>query len=140
MKRHGHWLASLTLVAALGCSGNTDIAGPSESGDRAMDSHTRYAPPPCRGNRPLAVACEQLATTLQFPNTVFTSATSVSAGALAYAGQSIPAHCLVTGRMYDRIGADVCRSIGTSATSIRATADSMELSFRRSVPAAAAAP
>lgn len=106
MKRHGHWLAGLTLVAALGCSGNTDIAGPSESGERVMDSHTRYAPPPNRANRPLVVACEQLATTLQFPNTVFTSATSVAAGTLIHAGQSIPAHCLVAGSMYNRIGAD----------------------------------
>jgi hypothetical protein len=106
MNRRGQWLASLMIVAAAGCSSNSDIAGPGQSEDRAIPSHTQCASPPGRGNRPLAVACELLATTLQFPNTVFTSAISVPAGALTYAGQDIPAHCQLTGSMDSRIGAD----------------------------------
>lgn len=106
MKRHGDWLTGLTLVAALGCGSNTDSAGASESEEHALAPHTQCGLPPGRGNRPLAVPCEQLATTLQFPNTVFASATSVPAGALTYAGQSIPAHCQVTGSMFNRIGSD----------------------------------
>lgn len=46
--------------------------------------------------------CEQLAASLAYPDTVFTSSTSVPAGALTLAGQSIPAHCLLTGKMSQR--------------------------------------
>jgi len=46
--------------------------------------------------------CEQLAVSLAYPDTAFTSATSVPAGALTLAGQPIPAHCLLTGKMSER--------------------------------------
>jgi hypothetical protein len=48
--------------------------------------------------------CDELAAALQYPNTVFTSSTSVPAGTLTLAGQPIPAHCLVTGKMHQRVG------------------------------------
>ncbi len=49
--------------------------------------------------------CEQLALELQYPSTVFTSATSIPEGALTLAGQAIPAHCLLTGKMNERVSA-----------------------------------
>jgi pimeloyl-ACP methyl ester carboxylesterase len=54
--------------------------------------------------RPLAVECEQLVASLALPNTVFSSATSVAEGALQQGGQPIPAHCLLVGRMFERVG------------------------------------
>jgi feruloyl esterase len=46
--------------------------------------------------------CGELSS-LQYPDTVFTSVTSVPEGALPQPGQTIPAHCLVTGRMFERV-------------------------------------
>lgn len=51
---------------------------------------------------PLRQACEKLAASLSAPNTVFTSSTSVAAGVLKVAGKDIPAHCLLTGKMFER--------------------------------------
>lgn len=55
-------------------------------------------------SRPLAVECNQLLASLAYPNTVFTSATSVAAGALQQGGQPIAAHCLLVGKMFERVG------------------------------------
>jgi feruloyl esterase len=50
-------------------------------------------------------SCAGLATSLSLPNTTITSATPVAAGALTVAGtDTIPAHCLVSGEMFKRIG------------------------------------
>lgn len=38
-------------------------------------------------------------------NTTITAATSVPTGSLTVAGQAVPEHCLVTGRMFDRVSA-----------------------------------
>jgi len=51
----------------------------------------------------LAVPCEQLATVLHFPDTIFTSSTGVAAGELTLAGQAIAAHCLLVGQMHQRV-------------------------------------
>jgi feruloyl esterase len=51
---------------------------------------------------PLRHPCEALAGLLSAPNTAFTSSISVPAGALKLAGQDIPAHCQLTGRMFQR--------------------------------------
>lgn len=53
--------------------------------------------------RPLQVSCDALLTALQYPNTVFTSATPVAAGELVQPGQTLPAHCLLTGNMFERV-------------------------------------
>lgn len=53
----------------------------------------------------LAVQCEQLSSSLQFRNTEFTSATSVAGGELKLAGKDIAAHCLLRGKMYERVSA-----------------------------------
>jgi feruloyl esterase len=48
-------------------------------------------------------SCATLSASLSLPDTVFTSATSVPAGALTLAGQNIAAHCLLTGKMFERV-------------------------------------
>jgi feruloyl esterase len=53
---------------------------------------------------PLQVPCGTLATALSAANTVFSSSTSVAAGELRLAGKDIPAHCVLTGRMFERVG------------------------------------
>ena len=52
---------------------------------------------------PLQQPCASLATTLRFANTAFTSSTAVAAGALMQAGQPVAAHCLLTGKMFERV-------------------------------------
>lgn len=51
---------------------------------------------------PLLASCESLAA-MALPNTTITSSTSVAAGTLTLAGQSIAAHCRVLGRMFERV-------------------------------------
>jgi hypothetical protein len=51
----------------------------------------------------LVLPCEELAASLHFPNTVFTSSSSVAAGDLELAGQDIAAHCLLLGKMHERV-------------------------------------
>ena len=50
------------------------------------------------------LACTDLVTKINFPNTTITAATQVTAGTLTVAGQPVPEHCRVTGRMFDRVG------------------------------------
>lgn len=53
----------------------------------------------------LAGACGELPGKLGLlANTTITAAASIPAGSLTIAGQAVPEHCLVTGRMFDRIG------------------------------------
>lgn len=66
-------------------------------------------PPPSRAATPatLTGTCASLATRLaSLSNTTITATTEVAAGALSVAGQSVAAHCLVTGSMYPRTGID----------------------------------
>jgi len=50
-------------------------------------------------------SCTDLATRLSFANTTFTAANAVAAGTLTVAGTPVPAHCLVTGKMFQRVSA-----------------------------------
>ena len=52
---------------------------------------------------PLKRDCASLASTLAYPDTAFTSSAPVAAGALQLAGQAIPAHCLLQGKMLERV-------------------------------------
>ena len=52
---------------------------------------------------PLRHPCETLAASLSAPNTAFTSSTSVAAGTLKLAGHDIGAHCLLVGKMFERV-------------------------------------
>lgn len=49
--------------------------------------------------------CQALMTTLNLPDTRFTASTVVNAGTLMQAGQPLPAHCLLQGRMFERTSA-----------------------------------
>lgn len=49
------------------------------------------------------IDCNTLAATLSYPDTVFTSSSSVADGALTLAGQPIPAHCRLLGKMHERV-------------------------------------
>jgi feruloyl esterase len=49
--------------------------------------------------------CADLATKASFANTTITAATSIAAGSLTVAGTPVPAHCQVTGSMYQRVSA-----------------------------------
>ncbi len=102
MKRHAYWLEGTMVLAMLGCgssadTGKSDPLQESTAGSALQsDSRATYG-------RPLALQCDQLAASLRYPNTVFSSSASVAAGALKQAGRDIPAHCLLTGQMFERI-------------------------------------
>jgi hypothetical protein len=49
------------------------------------------------------VSCSDLTTKLTFANTTFTAASAVAAGGLKVGGNAIPSHCVVTGKMFDRV-------------------------------------
>ena len=51
----------------------------------------------------LVGSCEALVGQLVLANTTITASTTVPAGTLALAGQPVPAHCRVTGRMFERV-------------------------------------
>lgn len=54
----------------------------------------------------LSGSCEALAAKLAgLPNTTITGTTTVAAGTLKLAGQDIPEHCRVTGKMFERVSA-----------------------------------
>lgn len=48
-------------------------------------------------------SCVDLATRIAFPNTTITAANSVPTGTLTVAGNAVPAHCQVQGKMYERV-------------------------------------
>src|SRR5262249_43531640 len=90
----------VTLVVALyGCGGgpeSTDVALGVDNAEHA-DGHRD----PGGG---LRQSCETLASALAIANTTFTSSSSVAAGTLTQAGQSVGAHCLLVGKMFERGG------------------------------------
>ena len=49
-------------------------------------------------------SCTDLTTRLVFANTTFTAANAIAAGTLTVGGTPVPAHCQVTGRMFQRVG------------------------------------
>ncbi len=73
---------------------------PGRADDREERGHGHHGRPVTGG--PLRQPCGTLAAALSSPNTVFTSSTSVAAGVLSIAGKPIPAHCRLTGRMFER--------------------------------------
>ncbi len=74
-----------------------------QQGSALADPERRHNPHHAVSGGPLLVACENLAATTTLPNTIITSSTSVPAGRLTLAGQSIAAHCRVLGKMFERI-------------------------------------
>jgi len=53
---------------------------------------------------PLRGDCAALAPTLSFADAHFVSSALVAAGTLSYGGKPVAAHCVVSGRMFERIG------------------------------------
>src|SRR5512140_2843299 len=85
-------LASAALLAAaLTACGSSD--------DNALPQLTEAQAAPLQGN------CPDLATRISFANTVITAANSVPSGSLTVASTPVPAHCQVTGKMYQRVSA-----------------------------------
>jgi len=93
MNRQVRCAGALALAVVL-----QGYGAPGWAGDREEGAHHR---PPVTGG-PLRQPCETLAGSLSVPNTAFTASTSVAAGALSIAGKPIPAHCLLTGKMFER--------------------------------------
>ena len=83
-------LASVALLAA------AVTACGSSDGD-ALPQLTQAQAAPLQGS------CPDLASRISFANTAITAATSVAAGTLTIAGTPVPAHCQVTGKMYQRV-------------------------------------
>src|SRR4051812_11973621 len=50
-------------------------------------------------------SCTDLSPRISFANPPITAANAVAAGTLTIAGTPVPAHCQVTGRMFDRVSA-----------------------------------
>ncbi len=48
-------------------------------------------------------SCTDLATKIRLANTTITAANAVAAGTLTIAGKPVPAHCQISGRMFDRV-------------------------------------
>ncbi|UQP90419.1 hypothetical protein [Burkholderia multivorans] len=49
--------------------------------------------------------CDALAAKLAYANTSFTSVTTAAAGALTVAGKPVPEHCVIAGKMNERVSA-----------------------------------
>ena len=85
--------ASLLLTA---CSGGSSNLGSSTPATPAL-------PQLAAATGATLASCTDLATKIQLANTTITAANAVAAGALTIAGKPVPAHCQVTGRMFDRV-------------------------------------
>jgi poly(3-hydroxybutyrate) depolymerase len=87
---HPSTLTALALIPAavlIGCGGSSD-----------------NGPPQLAAATPGTLkSCAALASSINFPNTSITAAAPVDAGVLKVAGKDIPAHCQVTGKMFDRV-------------------------------------
>ena len=100
MNRSIHRGAACALILGLhGCGGGHDLGATNPSASE-LDGLARRRP---ANSGALIQPCETLATTLSSPNTAFTSSTLVPAGALTLAGQPVRAHCLLTGKMFERV-------------------------------------
>lgn len=93
----------LSLLAAIGlaaCGGGSDNPAPPSSPPAApppIPQLGQAAPAALVGN------CADLAARLAgLANTSLTASTDVAAGALTVGGQPVPAHCRVTGKMFER--------------------------------------
>ncbi|MFL6692302.1 MAG: tannase/feruloyl esterase family alpha/beta hydrolase, partial [Ramlibacter sp.] len=90
----GSALVPSLLVAALaGCGGGGGGGGGGEPLPRLAAATAAQ----------LTGTCADLATRIAYANTSITAATSVPAGSVTVAGTPVPAHCQVTGKMFDRV-------------------------------------
>ncbi len=90
-----HWLAASIAVLSLPAAAD---AGHHQRHHHRLPQLAAATPASLQGS------CESLSDRLAgLPNTSVLSASSVAAGALQLAGQPVPAHCRVTGRMHQRV-------------------------------------
>lgn len=103
MHQSTRWLRRVMATAMLpGCSlGPAALESDYESSESTAESALQCDS--SAAELPLVVACEQLAASLHYPNTAFLSATSVAEAALPQPGQTIPAHCQLVGKMFERV-------------------------------------
>ncbi|HEU0203221.1 MAG TPA: tannase/feruloyl esterase family alpha/beta hydrolase [Burkholderiaceae bacterium] len=90
---------ALATIALQGCGGG----GSSPAAQMDTGAQSAQLARGGSGGAALAQSCESLAASLAFPNTVFTSSTSVAAGVLKTGGQDIAAHCRLVGKMHERV-------------------------------------
>jgi feruloyl esterase len=83
--------AALALATLAACGGGSDAVAP---GTLPQLAQAQAAP--------LVGNCADLASRITYANTSITAATLVPAGTLTVAGTPVPAHCQVTGRMFQR--------------------------------------
>lgn len=91
--------ASLALPA---CGGGDEIAAAPPAGPVPVVPDPGLPQLTAAVGAPLSGTCAALST-FTFANTAITSATTVAAGTLKVAGQDIGEHCLVVGKMYERV-------------------------------------
>jgi hypothetical protein len=100
---HRHLMRSLRAGSIAVCS---LALGALWAGTAAADDGKHHRLPQLAPATPgtLVGSCEALAGSLSgLANTTIASATTVAAGTLLVAGQPVPEHCRVTGRMFERI-------------------------------------
>jgi len=90
-------VAAALLVAA--CGGSSDAQSPPSA---PQDPKLAQLSPAT--GAPLQGSCNALQT-FSFANTVLTSATLVESGTLKVGGKNIAAHCVITGKMHERVSA-----------------------------------
>ena len=92
--------ALATLVTACGGGGDGGGAVSGFAGGNAPLPQLSGAAPAV-----LSGTCTELAAKISFEKTTITDAKAIDAGALTVAGTSVPAHCQVTGSMFQRTSA-----------------------------------
>lgn len=88
--RHTLALSIIAAAALSACGGGNDDSG---STLPQLSAATGAA----------LASCSDLASKISFPNTTITAANPVAAGTLTVAGKPVPAHCQVTGKMFQRV-------------------------------------
>jgi feruloyl esterase len=89
----------LTTTAVAGALLLTACSG----GNAPIDTSIPALPQLTAATGATLASCTDLATKIKLANTTITGANAIAAGTLTIAGKPVPAHCQVTGRMYDRV-------------------------------------
>ena len=96
MNRHVRCAGALALVIML-----QGFGAPGRADDREERGRGHHGPA-VTGATLSPQDCEMLAGSLAVPNAVFSPSTVVAAGTLTLAGKDVPAHCRLTGKMFER--------------------------------------
>jgi pimeloyl-ACP methyl ester carboxylesterase len=102
-RRHALALSVLTAAALAACgSGDDDTAS---SGNTTSNAAAALVLPQLAAATGATLAsCTDLASKLSYPNTAITAANAIAAGTLTIGGKPVPAHCQLTGKMFQRVG------------------------------------